>query len=208
MADEDIRKKEKYDKRQDEMSSLQADTTTHEEIEGEMSSLQATHELLPPKGTMTSLENHSEDEVEQEEEEERMPSSPIHYLQRLCMREMFEIDNTWEHPNIFWNYHYRAYVPTHENHPVFIKARDIIFFIFNDFYLIPFSYDEKLSRLRDGNGSLIDIRMTILFACYNSNNNSLINVVMYNEVHLIMIVSLDIESIRVGVTIHKRNIFA
>ena len=94
MADKHIRKKAKYDKTQDEMSSLQADTVAHEEIEGELSSLQPAHELLPVEGTMTSPKNHSEDEVEEEEGEECMSSTPIHYFQRLRMREIFETGNT------------------------------------------------------------------------------------------------------------------
>jgi len=94
-----------------------------------------------------------------------MPSTPIHYFHRLHMREMFETGNTRERPNIFQNYHCRAYGPTHDNHPVFIKAHNIIFVMFNDFHLIPFYYDEKLACLRDGDGSLINIRMTILFYC-------------------------------------------
>jgi len=59
MANEHIRKKAKYEETQDEMSSLQIDIASHEEIEGEMSTLQAAHEPLPPEGTMKSPENHS-----------------------------------------------------------------------------------------------------------------------------------------------------
>lgn len=191
MAEEDIQKKARYDKTQNEMSSLQADT--------------AAHELLPPEETMTSPETHSDEE--KEEEEESMPSTSIHFFQKLRMREIYETVNTRERPNIFRHYHCRAYGGTRVTSPVFIMARDIIFVMYNDFYLIPFYYDEKFARLEDGGGSLIDIRMPILFVCYNGNNNSLITVVMDTEVHQIIILSVGIETIRAGGNISKRNIF-
>lgn len=137
--------------------------------------------------------------------------SSINYIQSLRSREWCNDKGNIKEPNIFRDYHLRAFdFVEHCSISDLVIARDILFVTYNQLYLVPFRLDGEISPLTDQQGKPIIMKMHIIFImCYNSHKNSLIVAVVSpeNGDPMESLVSLDIASIEAGHTIEQRELF-